>query len=334
MRVMNCQRNEFESTARRAIVLVAAVVAVATFARELPAQSSRIDGGTVSQSTFGFYWETRLQPPTPPFADSISTATTDEPGVIHRLLLDSARRMYVGYDALVEPLSEANTYRVTFRRLGMTPELARQVLGDSLSTWSQLPTPGWNLNAPQTIKGGDVLELNLLVNAATSQRVVEYVTVQEPSRRFRGFQQIPERKFTYAPGPSRDFRVADVELTIQSPRLSVNGKLDESSTRRYDEVSGSVVWIATGKRGRFLLSLIPHPELGFRKAGEVRGSSLSFVIGGDTFMLNTGGRIAPGQASFSLYVLHDPEWRPNYPNADISAFSMGGADRAESLIRK
>jgi hypothetical protein len=82
------------------------------------------------------------------------------------------------------------------------------------------------------------------------------------------------------------------------------------------------------------LSLVPRPELGFRKAGEVRGSSLSFVIGKDTFTLSTGGRIAPGQAAYSLYVLHDPDFRLTYPNADNSAFVMGAADRPEVLIRK
>ncbi len=123
-----------------------------------------------------------------------------------------------------------------------------------------------------------------------------------------------------------------MELTIQAPRLSINGKLDESSTKRFDEVSGGVVWIYVGKRGRYILSLVPHPELGFRRAGEVRGSSLSFVVGNDTFSLSTGGRIAPGQGSFNLYVLHDPDWKPTYPMADLSAFNMGAADRPESLM--
>jgi hypothetical protein len=172
------------------------------------------------------------------------------------------------------------------------------------------------------------------VNNATNQRVVDYVTVQEPTRRFRGWDSVPDRQFSFAPGPSRDFRADDVELSIQAPRLSINGKLDETTTGRFDSVSGSVVWIYVAKRGRFLLSLAPHPELGFRKAGEVRGSSLSFVAGGETFTLNTDGRIAPGQAAFSLYVLHDPDWKPTYANADLASFKMGAADRAELLLKK
>ena len=176
--------------------------------------------------------------------------------------------------------------------------------------------------------------MNLLMNATTRQRVTDYVTVQEASGRRRGFNPAPDREFTFAPGPARDFRVDDAVLTIQGPRLTINGKMDESSTRRFDEVSGTVVWIYAEKRGRFILSLVPHPELGFRKAGEIRGSSLSFVVGSDTFSLNAGRSIATGKAPSNLYVLHQPDWKPTYPNADLGAFNMGAADSAESLVRK
>jgi hypothetical protein len=157
---------------------------------------------------------------------------------------------------------------------------------------------------------------------------VDYVTVQEPVRR-GGFNPEPERHFSFEPGPSRDFRADDGELALLAPRLSINGKLDETSAHRFDEVSGSIVWIYAAKRGRFLLSLTPRAELGFRKAGEIRGSSLSFVMGGDTFTLNAGGRIAPGEASFTLYVLHQPDWKPTYALADLSVFNMGTLDPAQ-----
>jgi hypothetical protein len=286
----------------------------------LLAQSRRIDGGNVSQEKFGFYWETRLEPGTPPLAESFSTSTTYGPGVVHRLLVDSVQKVYVGYDVLIAPMSEPNTYRLTFQNLTLTREMARERFNDA---WANIPTPGWGLPTPQIIHGGDVVALTLLKSKTTNQQVVDYVTVQEPSRRFSGFNPVPAREFTFASGTSRDFKVDDVELTIQSPRFSINGKLDESSSGRFDEVSGAIVWIYAPKRGRFSLSLVPHPELGFRKAGEVRGSSLSFVIGGDTFALSTGGRIAPGQAPFSLYVLHEPDWKPTYLHANLEVFNMG-----------
>jgi hypothetical protein len=313
-------------------VLAASVGLAAVLGLCVPAgaQSVRIDGGVVSRNTFGFYWETRLEPPTPGLGDAFSTMTTDGPGAIHRIMVDRARRVYFGYDVVVEPLPEANTYRVTFQQLGATPELAKR-FPETATGWTRLPAPAFP--AAQTIRSGDVLALNLLTNGATGQKIVDYVTVQEPTWRFDGFRKIPDREFAFAPGPPRDFRAEDAELRIGAPRLTVNGKLDESSVKREDTVAGAIVWLYVGNRGRYYLSLMPHPELRFRKAGEVRGSSLSFTVGTDTFMLSAAGRIAPGQAAFNLYVLHDPAWRPTYANANLSAFNMGTADRAQ-LIRK
>jgi hypothetical protein len=172
------------------------------------------------------------------------------------------------------------------------------------------------------------------MNNSTGQMVTDYVTIQEPPQIWAGFNRAPDREFAFVPGPARDFRIDDAELTIEAPRLSINGKLDESSVKRFDKASGAVVWIYTAKRGRFILSLVPRPDLGFRRAGEVRGSSLSFVVAGETFSLSTGQKIAPGPTALNLYVLHEPDWKPGYPNADLGAFNMGAADRPETLLRK
>ena len=318
------------ATQHASLLSVVGVVTLIGFRVPAGAQSVRIDGGVVSRNTFELYWETRLEPPTPGLGDAFSTMTTDGPGAIHRIMIDRARRVYFGYDVVVEPLPEANTYRVTFQQLVATPEFSKR-FPETATGWTRLPAPVFP--AAQTIRSGDVLALNLLTNA-TGQKIVDYVTVQEPTWRFDGFRKIPDRDFAFAPGPPRDFRVDDAELRIGSPRLTVNGKLDKSTDTRYDTVAGAIVWLYVGNRGRYYLSLLPHPELGFRKAGEVRGSTLSFKIGNDTFTLSSAARIAPGQAPFNLYVLHDPAWRPTYPNANLSAFNMGAADRAESLIRK
>jgi|SRR5688572_3739112 len=320
---------------RRAQLAAACLFLIGCCVRPALGQSVRIDGGVVSQERFGFYWETRLSPGTPPLSDSFTTRTTEEPGVIHRILLDRAGRVFVGYTVRITVLTESpNIYQVRFERLAMTSEMSRRVMGDDASSWRQLPQSQWGPPAPQNIRGGDVLQLNLLTSAATGQWVIDYVTVQEPSRRSIGFTPVPERRFSFAPGPSRDFRTDDVELTIEAPRLTINGKLDPSTAKRFDDVSGGVVWIYTGRRGRYILSLVPRPELGFRRAGEIRGSSLSFIMGNEEFKLSSGARIAPGQAAFNLYVLHDPDWKPTYPNADLDAFIMGAADRPEALLRK
>ena len=57
-----------------------------------------------------------------------------------------------------------------------------------------------------------------------------------------------------------------------------------------------------------------------------------FTLGGDTFTLLTADQVAPGQAPFNLYVLHDPTWKPTYSNANVDAFIVDGADRAEYVV--
>ena len=79
---------------------------------------------------------------------------------------------------------------------------------------------------------------------------------------------------------------------------------------------------------------LANSGLGFRRSGEIRGSSLRFTIGGDTYSVNTTGRIAPGDAAFDLYVLHQPKWRPGYPDADLDAATVGAADRVEDLVSR
>ena len=293
--------------------------------------SVRIDGGVVSREKFSFHWETRISPASPPLSGGFSTTTTDTMGVIHRVMMDRSGRTYFGYDVLIDALPEDYSYRITFKPLVMTSALAKGLDMDRWSAWMLLTAP--RFPSPQIVRGGDILEFTLLTNQATGQKISDYISVQEPhqSATSRGFA-VEEREFSYATGTSRDITAGDVELRMRAPRVSINGKLDPSSSKRFDEVGGVFVWIYVSGHGRFIMSLLPQP--GFSKAGEVRGTSLSFKHGSDTYSINAAAKIAPGQAAFNLYVLHQPDWKPAYPFADLSAFNMGAEDRLESLAGK
>lgn len=300
-----------------------------TTAKQSP--SIRIDGGVVSREKFGFHWETRIAPATPPLAEGFSTTTTDSMGVIHRVMLDRSGRTYFGYDVLIDVLPEANTYKVTFKPLVMTSTLAQGWSMDRWSEWIPLSAP--RFPPPPSVRSGEILELTLLTNSGTGQRIVDYLSVQEPVRTVPQFSFQPppaKRDFSYATGVPRDITTSDVELRIRDPRLSVNWKQDPSTNTRTEETAGTYIWIYVQNHGRFILSLSPHP--GFSKAGEVRGSNLTFIDGADKYMISAASRIAPGQAAFNLYVLHQPDWKPTYPFADLSAFNMGAEDRIEPLL--
>ena len=297
------------------------------------AQSSRVDSGSVSADRFGVYWETRLVSPAPPLPDGFGTAATiDESGVVHRVLLDRSRKVYFGYDVVVRPAAEADAFAVAFEPLTLPAEFGQKLLGREPGRWRRLAAPV--LPPPQTVRGGQVLEVGLTTGRLEGQTLVDYLTSQEPSRGIEGFDIATPREFGYAEGPARDFRAEDVELRLEEPRVRVNGTLEQASRRVRASVSGAVVWIYMPHRGRYLLSLTPNPDTGFRRTGEVRGSSLTFSSGGERFTLTSARRIAPGQAAFNVYVLHEPGWRPAYPGASVDTYILGAADRAEYLVRR
>jgi hypothetical protein len=299
-------------------------------------QSVRVDGGSVLRDKYGFYWETRIEPPLPALSDGFSTSMVDSMGTIHRVLLDRSNRTYFGYDVLIDALSETNTYRVTFQPLVMS---AAMVEGLSLNQWSEWrPLAAPRFPPPQTVHVGEILELTLLTNNRTNQRIADYVSIQDPAVRvpswvpsFGSSSSSQDRAFSYATGSPRDFTSNDVEMSLKSPRVTINGVLEKSTEGRSDDVTGAFVWFYVPKHGRFILSLGAHPELGFQKAGEIRGTSLAFKIGQDSYVLNAGARIAPGQSAFNLYLVHQPNWKPTYTFADITAFNTGAGDQFESL---
>src|SRR5215208_6662863 len=228
-------------------------------------QSRRVDAGFASMQLargqnqgFVFYWETQLNPPTPPLADGSFFGTYDEtPNQVHRMLLDRTKRVYFGYTVQIEAQPERNTFRLVFQPLSLTASL-RGRLGDDPSSWK--PLPSTKFPAPQIIRSGDVLELNLLSNSGWGQQLTEYVTVQEPQRP-PGFGELNRapREFSFAPGPPHDLAVSDVALQLREPRVFINGRFEESSGRTMAEETGGVVWIYIPKQGRFLLSLVPNP---------------------------------------------------------------------------
>jgi hypothetical protein len=290
----------------------------------LLAQSGRIKTGTASNDDVAFSYETRLEPPSPPIAKGIGGGVVTGQTGTHRFMTDSTGHRYFGYDLVIEPVEPANTYRVTFRPLSLGPERLRLVLRDSLGTgqqrdltsWTMLPMPAFP--APQTVHGGDTIALDLFTNPATGQKIVDYIRIQDRASRVPAVS-----------APARDFSIEDAELRFMEPRLSVNGKPLESI---FDGgIAGPAVWFyLPDHHGRYILSLAPHSHLGFQKAGEVRGTFLTFNVGGDSFTLQCSARIAPADAPYNLYVFHDPSWRPKSATTSL----LGAADRPELLIRR
>jgi hypothetical protein len=180
-----------------------------------------------------------------------------------------------------------------------------------------------------------VLELALLTNDAWGQKLTEYVTVGEAPR--TGFNAGRRREFSFPPGSPRDFSAADVILTLTEPIVRWTSQLNQGGqrggslqSRTVGDVSGGIVWVYVPTAGRFLLSLTPRGQ--FVRAGTVRGTELTFRVGGNTYTVNSATRIAPADAAFNLYVLHQPGWKPTYEHANVDVAQAGAADKAEYLM--
>jgi hypothetical protein len=301
-------------------MLLLAALAVTGLCMPALAESRRLMGGSAGGGKYQFFYETFLDPAMPALGN-MGGGTLGGDGVIHRFMWDPQQRVYFGYDVLIDPLPDANSYRITFNQL--TAESVRQHLGTDASNWAQLPAPNWGGPAVRTVRAGEVLALDLLTNAATGQKIVDYVSVRGPS-------YDPAWKFVYETGTPQDFRLEDAALELRSPHIMVNGQLGPSSVPTGVFASGAAVWVYLPMHGRFILSLLPHPELGFVKAGEIRGSTLNFMTGDDLISIVSADRIAPGHRPFNVYVLHQPEWKP--PEGDPSVWAGGAAETPEQLI--
>jgi hypothetical protein len=181
-------------------------------------------------------------------------------------------------------------------------------------TWTKLSLPKYPV-IPE-LRVGDTLAIDLMENPKTGQKVVDYLTIQHTG--------LP------APGPARDFTLADVELSVNQPRLSVNGKLVDATAHTIGGISGAAVWLYLQGQGRFVLSLVPKQEFKLKRAGEVSGNVLTFRDGVDTLRMECSGQIAPSSGRYNIYVFHDRDWRPT--GRDAGAPFILGSAALEALI--
>jgi hypothetical protein len=233
-------------------------------------------------------------------------------GVTHRVITDSANRREFGYDLLLESVVDGQTMQLTFRPLHLPPSVQIE--------------SGYRLLSPRefpvvpVMHVGDTVALDLLVNPATGQKVVDYLSL-------------------YRAGPdgarghktARDFPISDVELNLDQPRVWVNGKLVEDSAQSSGGIVAHVLALYLSEDGAFVISLWPEPGLEFQKAGVLQGNTLTFRIGSSEYRVESGSRIAPGPGLYNVYVHHDPTWGHG---GSEPRFMIGGADKAAWLIRR
>jgi len=249
---------------------------------------------------------TRVEPPGENARAELPGGVVVEHGRVHHSIRDAAHKRDFAYDIELEPNLDGKTVQIRIKPF--------------TSTRVSFVEPGWTLLAPPKypvipmVKVGDTVALDLLVNQATGQKVVDYLTVVRHNE----------------PAP-HDFTMADVVLALHNPRVWVNGMLIDATAHFSGGTSGPVVWLYLAGHGRFVLSLWPNEKLGFQKNGEAWSDKLTFREGSTELRVQSNTPVAPGTGRYNLYVVHEPGWRPNGPD---QPFTLGSADNAEWVVGK
>jgi hypothetical protein len=265
--------------------------------------------------------------------------------VAHRYFYDAAAHTYFGYDLVIQP-DHDEFYKVAFYDLSIGPLDFQTGPPDTLNPalWKKLQIPA--LPSPSVIEAGDALLIAVFSDPASHRSYTDTMTIASMADITRQFPPNMQRMVTQiqlAPmlnrrvggsrsiptvsGAARDFSSADADLHLQQASITVN---DISAGMPRNSAAGALVWVYVPKHGRYILSAVPHPELGFAKAGELRGGVADFTISGDKVKIESPIPIAPGDSAYVLYVLHDGDWAPTSQSqaASVLAGSVSSLELA------
>jgi hypothetical protein len=220
---------------------------------------------------------------------------------------------YFGYDLTATPEGNGR-YMLSISASTLSPATMSQLFPGE---WTMVQMPRRPIN--QLVSVGDVITLDLLENAANGHKIVDRIEVIDGA----GIRNTASAK------PPRDFALDDVEWTFDSPKLLVNGSVVESSG---STIAGSPSWVYLKNHGRFVFSLRPRTELGFVKAGQLRGTDLEWTMGGTRYAVRARRNIIASEArTYNLYVFHSASYRASSKDAN---FEFGTGGTIESLVRR
>jgi hypothetical protein len=283
----------------------------------------------------------RVDPPsgTAPRGLSTSYHGRSSPGKSYfmRTVMDGVNHEYFGYEVLLVE-QQSGTYLATFGKLPLTSmEASASAAGND--QWSIQPIV---LPEPRVVHNGDVIAIELMTDAATGDKLIEDLTIQPYNQRASigspllgrgGPGQPGDRAVPTVEGSARDFSAADAEMRLTQPRVTLNGTVQPAAGRVTPNVTGNLVWFYIPGRGRYILSLIPRPELDFHKAGEVRGGRITLTLNGDAITLECFAEIATGHAPYNLYLLRDSKWEPT-AQAQKGQLAIGSVAAEELAMLK
>lgn len=177
---------------------------------------------------------------------------------------------YFGYDVFPERVNGGTDIRIRIEPLTLTAEDVSRLLDVKVQVGSLPKFP-----APLVVSAGSTIELEILRNEKTGQRVVDLLTV-------------------YPAAVEKPLRWA---LKLVEP-VATAGKLTASGA---GTLEGDLLSFQIPRQGTFTLSLLALRSHGFQLVGEVDWKVIRFKLGGETFEVVSKENVVPGGGKWNIY---------------------------------
>ena len=235
-------------------------------------------------------------------------------GRVKRVMFDPHDGVWFGYDIAVAGDS-ADGFLLTFGPPSATAPKGAGGNTGKVMTLQKYP-------APQTIRDGDIVAIDLMVSADGKQKITEYIQIVSPARD----PQPPAATTTAEP---RDFTIDDGPVTYDERRFVVLWQGQTPRMTWHTVRPGATFWIALPNEGRYILSLAPHD--GFTKSGVVRDNMISFEANGQPCEIRFLTPVTGKGTAWNLYVMHDPGY---LPMESQRAHVITGNGRLDELVER
>jgi hypothetical protein len=296
---------------------VAAVLVGQDFGPEVPGQQMMSGEGELRSLGVLVRFKTMVSStgsvPVKPWKSTSGLLNT-EGGKIQRVMFDPHDGVWFGYDIAVAG-DAVDGFLLTFGPPSAAPP--KRPSGDIAKVSALQKYP-----APQTIRDGDIVAIDLMVSADGTQKLTDYIQIVSPARD-------PEPPAATTTGEPRDFTVDDGPVTYSVGRFSVLWEGQTLKTTWHTGRPGATFWIAFPNDGRYILSLVPHD--GFTKSGAVRDNVISFEPGGQPCEIRFFTPVAGAGGAWNLYVMHDSGYQPK---ENLRSKVITGTGRLDEFVER
>ncbi|MCE5307299.1 MAG: hypothetical protein LLG20_06630 [Acidobacteriales bacterium] len=222
------------------------------------------------------------------------------------ILYNHDAQTYVGYEMEISSLGNGQ-YLMSPKPLTRT---LSQLTPLAVGSYRQVASPP--LPASRIVRVGEAFDVDLIVVPEKDERVFSRIELSAA----------PFGKPSWRDAPPEQQRFAGMMLELSAPKLYQNGALIAEAP---NAGQGGSVWFYLPDRGRYLMSLTNSGNLNFAEAGVLRGNTIEFQVGGESFQL-TGVQSVNGGGDRAVYVCHEQSFHlnPDHPLSKRPLFGTAG----------